>query len=196
MHAYGIDAAKRCGYAASCIPARTAVRYLSTRILFDLNAQLAHSLAGLRQPSLRIRLGLKARNAQAALESREPTASRPAIATWIKFARPVHREITREALVNSMDAETDPVCDGVQKLRAGIVLENRDGSVRKSSGLPTGLALAAQFGIVVVDSPSGRQVSLHIKRGSEGEIRRRDGNTPLQPDSGRRSSEPRTNRLQ
>jgi hypothetical protein len=41
----------------------------------DLNSQFTHSLAGLRQPSFGIGLCLKARNAQAALQSREPTVS-------------------------------------------------------------------------------------------------------------------------
>jgi hypothetical protein len=55
-----------CVGAGSCRP--------STCFLFDLNAQLPHSLAGLRQPNLGIGLGLKARNAEASLEGRKPTA--------------------------------------------------------------------------------------------------------------------------
>ena len=47
----------------------------STRIPFDLNAQLTHSLARLRQPGLGIGPCPKARNAQATFESRQSTAS-------------------------------------------------------------------------------------------------------------------------
>ena len=54
---------------------RWALPRVDERLAIDLNSQFTHSLAGLHQPSFGIGLCLKAGNAQATLQSWEPTVS-------------------------------------------------------------------------------------------------------------------------